>query len=125
MRVAVIGSGPTGTACAEALIRRGVVPTVIDVGERLPADSQAAVDRMSAVGPADWTREDREFITHNPSVSGRGMPMRFAFGSDFHFARDRAFSPTGGDAGTPAATFARGGYSVAWGGAVLPADGSD
>lgn len=125
MRVAVIGSGPAGIACAKALIRRGLKPTILDVGEILPANAQAAVDRMAKLAPIAWSAQDRELITHNPTVTAGGVPKKMVFGSDFHFAHDRAFNPTDSEEGLPATTFARGGYSVAWGAAVLPAHEND
>jgi len=125
MRIAIIGSGPAGLACAKALVRRGLKPTLIDVGEILPADRQAAVDRMAGLAPAEWSAQDREFITQIPSVLGGGVPKKMVFGSNFHFAHHRNFNPTDAEEGLPAATFARGGYSVAWGAAVLPTHEND
>jgi choline dehydrogenase-like flavoprotein len=125
MNVAVIGSGPAGTACAKALVRCGLTPTVIDVAERLPKERQAAVDRMAAVTPAAWDAADRALVTENWTLAGTGVPKKMVFGSDYAFGGDRPFSPTEADDELPSATFARGGYTVAWGAAVLPADDSD
>ena len=48
------------------------------------------------------------------------------FGSSYAFARERAFAPLEAGPGTPATpTFAKGGFSVVWGAAMLPADRSD
>ena len=63
MRVAVIGSGPSGMACVKALIRCGLKPTLIDAGETLPADRQTAVDRMAATTPRNWSQADLELVT--------------------------------------------------------------
>jgi choline dehydrogenase-like flavoprotein len=125
MRVAVIGSGPTGSACAKALVRYGLIPTMIDVGERLPPERQAAVDRMASVEPPSWSDADRALVTENVTLSQAGVPKKIVFGSDFHFGRDRLFSPTEAEEGLPVPTYARGGYTVAWGAAVLPTHDSD
>jgi choline dehydrogenase-like flavoprotein len=125
MNVAVIGSGPAGTACAKALVRCGLTPTVIDVAERLPKERQAAVDRMAVLAPAAWDAADRALVTENQTLASAGVPKKMVFGSDYAFGRDRPFSPTEADNELPSATFARGGYTVAWGAAVLPADDND
>jgi choline dehydrogenase-like flavoprotein len=125
MNVAVIGSGPAGTACVKALVRCGLTPTVIDVAERLPKERQTAVDRMAALAPAVWDAADRALVTENRTIAGNGVPKKMVFGSDYAFGRDRPFSPTEADEELPSATFARGGYTVAWGAAVLPADDND
>jgi len=125
MRVAIIGSGPAGIAYAKALARRGVVPTIIDVGESLLAPRQALVDRLASLPPEQWNDADRDKISENPMLGRVRIPQKMVFGSDFHFARERAFGCTVSRPPLPTATFARGGYSVAWGAAVLPAYRSD
>jgi len=125
MRIAVIGSGPAGIACARALARRGVVPTVIDVGEGLPGPRQALVDRLAALSPEQWSDADRHALTENSTFGRDRIPQKMVFGADFHFARERAFGRTVSTPPLPTATLARGGYSVAWGAAVLPAHQSD
>src|SRR5262249_3460829 len=109
MHVAVIGSGPTGLACANALIRRGLIPTVLDVGEKLPGERQAVIERMAAAVPAEWSNEDCEFVTENPYIR-KGQLKKLVFGSDFCFARDRHHSPEDATGSLPSATFALGGY---------------
>jgi choline dehydrogenase-like flavoprotein len=125
MRVAVIGSGPAGIACAKALVRRGIKPIVVDVGETLPPERQVIVDRMAKLEPSAWSMADREFVSENPSVSQTGVPKKFVFGSSFHVARHRSFNSIDTDEDLPTGTFARGGYSVVWGAALLPAHDSD
>src|SRR6185436_11359370 len=42
-RPVVIGSGPTGVACAWALVERGLHPIVVDGGRRLEPEREAAL----------------------------------------------------------------------------------
>lgn len=125
MKVAVIGSGPAGTACVKALIRAGLTPTLIDIGERLPDAQQAAVDRMSKLPAEQWDAADRELVTANPTLFDADVPKKMVFGSEYYFGGARPFSPVDTVPGMPSSTFARGGFSVAWGAALLPANDDD
>ena len=128
VKVAVVGSGIAALAAIRQLLARGVEVTVFDGGERLDSGRQSVVDRMAGTDPADWSAEDIATIRENPSIrSGGGLPKKLMFGSDFIYAFDRAFAPTetrlSGRSLSP--TFAAGGYSMVWGGAMLPADDCD
>jgi ferredoxin len=125
VRVAVVGSGPAGFAAAQALVRRGLIPTVLDVGETLPAERQMIVERMKAASPSDWTKEDRAAVSENPYLSIGKVPKKMVFGSEFYFGRDRTFSPTEAHDRHPVPTYALGGFSVAWGAALMPPHQSD
>lgn len=125
MQLAVIGSGPAGMATVKALIRAKLVPTLIDVGERLPDSRQSVVERMAALSPEQWDADDRALITNNPTLFDADVPKKFVFGSDYYFGGDREFSPTDITPGMPSPSFARGGFSVAWGAALLPANDDD
>lgn len=125
MQVAVIGSGPVGTACIKALIRAGLRPTLIDIGERLPDAQQAAIDRMSELPAEQWDAADRALITANPTLFDADVPKKMVFGSEYYFGGDRPFSPVDTVPGIPSPSFARGGFSVAWGAALLPTNDDD
>lgn len=112
-------------ACAKALIRAGLTPTLIDIGERLPDTQQAAVGRMSALPPEQWDAADRALVTANPTLFDADVPKKMVFGSEYHFGGDRPFSPIDTVPGMPSPSFARGGFSVAWGAALLPANDDD
>ena len=112
-------------ACLKALIRAGLKPTLIDIGERLPVAQQAAVGRMSALPAEQWDPADRALVTANPTLFDADVPKKMVFGSEYYFSGDRAFSPIDTVPGMPSSTFARGGFSVAWGAALLPANDDD
>lgn len=97
---------------------------LLDVGETLPPHKQAVVDRMAQSDPAQWSEADRDAVMANPTIVKR-VPKKLVFGSDFHFARERVFNPVRADEDLPCNTFARGGYSTAWGAATLPAHDDD
>jgi choline dehydrogenase-like flavoprotein len=122
--VAVIGSGLSGLACARALIRRGLRPIIVDVGDTIEQPIQGAVDRMKSCEPANWCVDDVELIRRNASVNEPGIPKKLVFGSEYIYARDHAEGRIDGSHKV-SISFAKGGFSNAWGAAILPAVDSD
>ena len=68
MDVAVIGSGVSGFAAADALARRGLRPVIIDVGESLDAERVAVVDRLRETDMARLSSDERLLIGENPTL---------------------------------------------------------
>ncbi|OBF18234.1 hypothetical protein A5725_21385 [Mycobacterium kubicae] len=122
--VGIVGSGHTAIAVAKALVRRGVRPIILDVGETLDADRQAVVTRMSAQRKTEWSGEDLAVVTHNPTVS-QAKVLRLAFGSEYPYAGSRPSAPLDVVEDGPSPTMARGGYSTIWGAAMLPGASCD
>lgn len=119
-RVAVVGSGPAGIACARALLRRGVAVEMIDVGERLSPEAAALKQRLSSLAPERWHKADVAAATDNPTMSGTGFPQKYLFGSDQLTRGQHAAAPVEAAWPITAQSFAAGGLSVAWGAALLP-----
>lgn len=116
----VVGSGPSGVACAQALLSRGLDVTMLDIGDELPADHQQRVERMRQALPDAWNGDDLRDLRGTMAVSTQGIQKKQAYGSDFVYGdgeRDTRLEPHGVDA---AASVARGGFSNVWGAAVLP-----
>ncbi|HEY9163222.1 MAG TPA: hypothetical protein VIN57_01335, partial [Magnetovibrio sp.] len=122
MKVAVIGSGQAAISCAEGLIERGIKPVVLDVGETLPADLQARADTLASSRPEAWAVGADDFPA--PPQEGR-LPKKTVFGSDYLYASDRPYAPLYRSATTAAPSFAKGGFSMGWGGAALPGHADD
>lgn len=125
MRVAIIGSGPAGAACALALAHRGIKPVMLDAGMRLDRARAALVEKLAALAPAEWDAGDVARLRENPTVRRRGIPRKLVFGSDFIYASDHPAAPNKHDGVGASPTFAYSGYGAAWGGAMLPPDPAD
>lgn len=127
MDVAVIGSGVTGVFAARVLAARGLKVTILDVGETLDAERQAAVAKLRDLDPSEWPADQRNLISTNATMGGEELPKKMHFGSDYIYAADRSFAHVVANrAGrAPYPTFARGGFSNIWGAAVLPPDACD
>jgi choline dehydrogenase-like flavoprotein len=127
MDVAVIGSGVSGFAAADALARRGIRPLVIDVGEGLDPRRTAVVERLQTGSLAELSADDRALIGENTTLREGVLPKKLHFGSDYIYAANRDYAETqsrqGGRVAFP--TFARGGFSNIWGAAALPTAACD
>lgn len=122
VKVAVIGSGQAAVSAAEELVERGVKPVVLDVGETLPAENRARAERLAATPPEEWPEGAAEFPA---SVRVGAIPDKAVFGSDYLFAAERPFAPVRHDGTTAVPSFAKGGFSIGWGAAALPARAED
>lgn len=123
--VGIIGSGVSGIACAKALISRGVRVTMLDVGETLPPHRQAVIDTMRHADPSLWDPAHVRLIRENRTVTTHAIPRKLAFGSDYVYGEGRPFAPIEGDVTDVSFSFAKGGFSNVWGGAMLAAADHD
>lgn len=110
----VIGSGPSGVACARALLDAGRSVLMIDGGRTLePARAEMLTNAPRPLTPATapWLKE--------PAPPSR-VPRKLIYGSDYPF-RDAA-EGLRIDAESMGAepSFAQGGLSAAWGASALP-----
>ena len=125
MKVAVVGSGPAATGAVLALVARGLRPDVIDIGERLDDERAAVVASLASVPKADWPAEALARIGDNSAGMGEGIPRKLAFGSDYVYARERAYGRVETVDVDFVPTHATGGYSTVWGAAMLPMHADD
>jgi len=122
MKVAVIGSGHAAISAVAGLIEGGIKPTILDVGETLEPDIQARVDTLANSPPESWAETAEHFGA--PPQTGR-LPQKNVFGSDYLYARDVHFAPVHLNGTNAVPTFAKGGFSMGWGGTALPAPPED
>jgi hypothetical protein len=100
-------------------------PTVLDAGETVDELRSAAISRLRQADRPQSVPDDLALLTANPTIRAGAVPRKLVFGSDFVYAYERDAAPTEGSRVGIWPTLARGGYGVAWGGAMLPADDAD
>lgn len=118
----VVGSGPSGVACAAALVGRGCEVTLLDAGLDLEPERRALVDRLRA---SSHDAEAISSIKGRAAPTVRGLPRKLAYGSDYPYRHVASLPPLEATGFEGAISLARGGLSTVWGGAVLPFAASD
>lgn len=120
----IVGTGPAALAAAMAFRKRGVPFEVVDFGDDLEPEREQTIERLAQVKPDAWTEADRQFLFPPPVASSRGVEKRFAFGSDFPYAKAGPVEFSS-DGCRVEVSHGRGGFGNVWGAAVLPFAASD
>ena len=109
----VVGSGPSGVACATALIQKGLRVTMLDVGNELEKDKKSDLEHVKKVYLSN------QQINHpHKSILGKDLQKR-VFNSDFTFRGvNKYIKFQSSDGVTCLSSFAKGGLSNAWGAGV-------
>lgn len=115
----VVGSGPAGVAAARALLDRGESVTLLDVGQRLPAANAEALKNLRSKPRDLWNPIDLDKIRGSARSSHRGVELKTAYGSDFAYRSLDEVQEISKSV-LIRASYALGGLSNVWGGAVLP-----
>jgi choline dehydrogenase-like flavoprotein len=121
----VVGSGPTGIACAEFLIREGAAVTVIDVGRTCEPERQTLINRLRQISPHDWSPAERgEIAPPLRSTPEPGSPRKLVLGSAYPYvpAAEGGLTQEGTNCGM---SWAVGGLSNVWGASMLPFTASE
>jgi choline dehydrogenase-like flavoprotein len=116
----VIGSGPSGVACAVALLRRGLAVTMVDAGGELEEERRLQVDRLRALAPEKWRGAAVDFMKEGVSADRKGVSVKRVFGSDYAYRDAERFMPLEKVGVDTRSTLAVGGFSAVWGAAILP-----
>jgi choline dehydrogenase-like flavoprotein len=114
----VIGSGPAGVACAEALLARGEEVLMLDAGMVKEARQEELLARIKN-GNQDAARELITLQSNMP-VSDQGVPLKLAYGSDFPYRDVEDHLGFMGERNGLLPSLAMGGLSNVWGAAMLP-----
>ena len=115
----IIGSGPSGTACAEALLKHGRAVYMLDAGLSIEPERAEAV--RAARARVDVLRPETAPWLQAPSTeAATSIPRKLLFGSDFPYREASAHLRLHSEAVELEPSFAFGGHSNIWGAAVMP-----
>ncbi len=121
----VIGSGPSGVACATALLQRGAKVVLLDAGVALEKNRADLVADMRAVPPSAWSAEQIRRLKEGMESNAKGIPLKLAFGSDYPYRETDRYLPADYENVALRPSLARGGFSSVWGSAMMPYSESD
>ena len=116
----VVGSGPAGISCAQALIAAGREVTILDSGLQLDTERSQAVSSLAASDASRWTPSATAFLRAGISSDASGIPNKLAYGSDFPYRQVAGATPIQCDGCKTRPSYARGGLSTVWGSALMP-----
>jgi choline dehydrogenase-like flavoprotein len=116
----VIGSGPSGVACASALVRRGGRVRIADAGISIePARADLVAD-LRRSPPGSWTDSQVFQLKAGMRASAQGIPLKLAYGSDFPYRDCDRHLRVSYHGVSVRPSLARGGLSNTWGAAMMP-----
>jgi choline dehydrogenase-like flavoprotein len=121
----VIGSGPAGVACAQALLRRGAEVRLLDAGIELEPDRAKIVRQLGAGPPSSWLPEHVAVLKESMQATAKGIPLKRVFGSDFPYRDADLHVPATYQGVGILPSLALGGFSNVWGAAMLPGADAD
>jgi choline dehydrogenase-like flavoprotein len=121
-RVIIIGSGLSAYAAVLAALEYNCHITLLDVGERLPDNLSEEISNLKNVNSAEVNAKlmNLKKKENQKSLLNKKMPQKTVFGSKYFYKEFQL-----DDGNLLPYTEALGGYSVAWGAAVLPPDERD
>jgi choline dehydrogenase-like flavoprotein len=114
----IVGSGPSGIACAYALAKAGRPVTILDTGLTLEPEREAARAALARRDKHSWSRSELAYL--QGAVSKGTMPTKLAYGSDFPYRAAPSSTQVLSAGLGLRGSYARGGLSNVWGSAILP-----
>jgi hypothetical protein len=116
----VVGSGPAGVACAQALLDQGQSVRMLDAGLTLELDKAALVEKLQQSRPEQWTAADLTAFKAGMTPDVGGVPLKLVYGSDYPYREvDHHLGIRYDNVGLRP-SFAKGGFSTVWGAAMMP-----
>ena len=116
----VVGSGPSGVACAAALLKRGRAVCMLDAGIQLEPERVRLVQSLSQRAPDQWRPEELERLKEGMVPSAAGIPQKLIFGSNYPYREAVEQLGLASEGVGLEASLALGGFSTVWGASMLP-----
>jgi choline dehydrogenase-like flavoprotein len=116
----VVGTGPAGISCAQALIAAGKEVTILDAGLQLDAERRQAIRSLAATNSSQWNTAATDFLRNGIIPGTSGIPLKLAYGSDFPYRQIAGATAIRCEGAESKPSYACGGLSTVWGAAIMP-----
>ena len=116
----VVGSGPSGVACAQALLEKGLSVCMIDAGIQLESERSSIVAKLGASKPEAWDPNLVACLKEGMASGSEGIPLKRIYGSDYPYREIDTHVPCTLDGIGLKPSLAQGGLSTVWGAAMMP-----
>lgn len=121
----VIGSGPSGIACAHSLLEHNRKVLILDFGYDLETSTQKIIDKMSRIPYEQWETGDIKHIKKDYVNVKSELSNKLVYGSDYPYQGiDDYYELIQKDVEV-LPSLAVGGFSNVWGSAILPMNQRD
>lgn len=114
----VIGSGPSGVACAHTLLKAGHQVELIDVGFALEAESQNLLSTYRAEKNTDEIIKNIHRLRQKHRNQSHVQPVKALFGSEHPYKVIQDTFVEADDKAVVRSSLAKGGFSTVWGATV-------
>ncbi len=117
----VIGSGPSGIACAHALLEKKRKVLLLDFGTELEKKLQVIVNKLVRTPYNHWEASDIAHIKKDyVNSSSDELKNKLIYGSDYPYLGMEKYYELNQNNVEVTSSLASGGFSNVWGGAVFP-----
>ena len=110
----VVGSGPSGIACAQGLLAKGARVTMLDVGLQIEDERAKIVRFVREKERSQWDESLLSSYKEGLSVNCKGVKYKTAYGSFFPYKDISPYRSVYQDVDA-CPSYARGGFSNVWG----------
>jgi choline dehydrogenase-like flavoprotein len=93
---------------------------MLDAGIELEPERAQIVRQLGSMKCSDWPPETVAALKGEMSVSGKGLPQKLAFGSNYSYRGAEEHTAWRGNGASVRPSLALGGFSTVWGAAMLP-----
>src|ERR1039458_8765966 len=116
----VVGSGPSGVACASALLKRGRSVCMLNADIQLEPERARLAQALRQTAPEQWPPQDVQRLKDGMDPAVSGIPQKRIFGSDYPYRDAAQHLGLSSDGVGLEAVLALGGFSTVWGASKLP-----
>ncbi len=116
--ICIIGSGPSGIACAHTLLKEGHQVMLLDVGLTMEAEPQKLLDKYQIDQDTDAFLKNIHILRRAHHKHSKIQAGKSIFGSDFPYRDIPETSVLVDDQAVVRSSLAKGGLSNVWGATV-------